>query len=393
MAQETSVDRVRDYLKQLTPQARSSLLTEIERLQLYGENISAFALILAELRAEFRKGGETNNRIGNPSRHFFKPIEALFVDRSSERANSGQISRGSLSPIWEWINRLFLPAMAREYCETMKAALIAGNLQQVSQIAAGFQSKVVKSLEGTLASEEGVKSAQLGLGQYTSSRASINDLRKVLAALQVRDDLVALSAGLPPKIDRFEGESLTRVQALLDAFVAKHPEGLPFALTIVMKHLKQPWQLVQLAINVSCSRAADHIATTRYAPTVSMVLDHLDDRLWLLKQALKSNRVETAKDILRDIYDIEYQLNDWIPRLDKSDWGKRLDEFMAALAVNLEAEFRTLPRDTNHVLEALVHRRQVGGLRDYLSRMGRDVLAGGAACYEKLVGSDNKEAI
>jgi hypothetical protein len=375
MTQETSVDRIREFLGRLTRQARSSLLTEIERKQLYGEDISGSALILAELRAEFRCGGEPNNRIGNPSRHFFKPIEALFVDRSPERTNSGQISRGSLSPIWEWINHLFLPAMAREYCDTMKAAVVSGHSQQASHIAAGFQSKVVKSLEATLASEEGIKSAQIGLGQYTSSRGAIDDLRKVLAALQVRDAAAALSAGLPPKIDHFEGEALTKVQALLDAFVAKHPEGLPFGLTIVMKRLKQPWQLAQLAIHASRSRAADHIAATRYAPAVSMVLDHLDEQHLILKQALKSSRVEAAKEILTNIYDIEDQLRDRISRLDKSDWGKRLDDFMAALAVDLEAEFRTLPRDTHHVLEALAHRRQTG-LLHYLSRKGRDALAG-----------------
>src|SRR5207244_13649120 len=110
---EIQADRIRKYLGHLTHQARSSLLVEIERMQMYDEDISGFEIILAELRAEFRKSGEKHNRIGNPSRYFFKAIEALFVDRSPERANSGQISRGSLSAIWQWINQDMLPSMAR----------------------------------------------------------------------------------------------------------------------------------------------------------------------------------------------------------------------------------------------------------------------------------------
>src|SRR5579859_3934127 len=125
MTQEKSAERIREYLARLSPQARSSLLTEIERMQLYGEDISGSALILAELRAEFRRSGENSNRLGNASRHFFKPLEALFVDRPPERANAGQISRGSLSPIWDWINHDLLPAMAREYGDTIKDALVA----------------------------------------------------------------------------------------------------------------------------------------------------------------------------------------------------------------------------------------------------------------------------
>jgi hypothetical protein len=396
-AQATSLDRIREYLARLTPQARSNLLADIERMQLYGENISGAALILAELRAEFRKGGESNDRLGNPSRYFFKPLEALFVDRPPELATTGQISRGSLSPIWEWINHSLLPAMARDYNESMKKALIADQLQQASQIAAGFQAKVVKSLEGALASEEGVKSAQSGLGQYTSSRGSLLDLKKILSALRIRDAIAAFSNALPPKIEHFEGETLTRVQALLEAFIAKHPQALPFALVIVMKRLKQPWQLAQLAIQASYSRAADHIAATRYAPAVSMVLDHLDERHGILKQALKSNRVETAKEILTEIYNIEYQLHEGIARLDKSDWGKRLDDFMAALAVELNGEYRTVTadihgNDIHHVLEGIERRRPGAGLLHHLLSKGRDALAGSATYYEKLVGSDHHKA-
>jgi hypothetical protein len=389
--QEDSVERVREYLRRLTPQARSSLLTEIERMQLYGEDISGSAVILAELRAEFRRGGEQTNRVSNPSRHFFKPIETLFVDRSPERVNAGQISRGSLAPIWEWITQVLLPAMARDYCEAMKEVLVADNAKQANLIAAGFQSKVVKCLEGTLASEEGLKLAQLGLGKFTSSRASLSELMKILSALQMRDAIAAFNAALPAKIDDLEGGALTKMGGLLDAFVAKHPQALPFALTIIIKHLKKPWQLAHLAIQASHSRTAEDIAASRYGSCISVVLDHLDDRRWILKQALKGSRIQAAKEILDDIYDVEYQLHDWIVLLDKSEWGKRLDEIMAGLALDLNAEFKTLPGNTHHVLEThALHRPAAGFLRS-LSWKGRDALAG-ATNYGRSSGPDHKKA-
>jgi hypothetical protein len=380
MTRETSADHIREYLARLSPQARSSLLTEIERMQLYGEDISGSELILAELRAEFRKSGEANNRMGNPSRQFFKPIEALFVDRASEKANAGQISRGSLSPIWEWISHAFLPAMARDYCQAMTKALVGGHSREAGQIAEAFQSKVVKSLQGALNSAEGEKSAARGLGRYTSSHACINDLRKLLAALQIREAIAALGAELAPKIDHFEGEALAKVQALLEAFAAGNPQGVPFALTIVMKRLERPWQIALLAVRASRSRTASDVATSRYAIAVSMALDHLDDRRRLLSEALGSNRVESAKEILIDIYDIEYHLHEWIARLDQSEWGKRLEECMAALAADLDAEYHTLPGDVHddhlhHVLEGIERRRPAAGLMHHLWLMGRNALA------------------
>lgn len=397
IAQADSADRVREYLARLTPLARSSLLTEIERIQLYGEDVSAFAPFLAALRAEFRKSGETNQRIGNPSRYFFKPLEVLFVDCPPEKANAGQISRGSLSAIWEWISHELLPAMTRDYCEAMKKALVGGHSQEASQIANGFQTKVAKSIHGALTLPQGETLAERGLAQYTSSHACMNDLRKMLAALQIREAITALGEGLPKRIDHLEGETLHKTLALLDAFATRHPQGLPFALTIIMKRLDLPWQIVLLAIHASHGKAAEDIARTRYSIAVSMVLDHLDDRRWLLRQALKSNRIENAKEILFDIYDIEHQLHDWIARLDESDWGRRLEEFMAALGADLDAEYHTLPGDDvhgdlHHVLEGIERRRRGAGLLHSLLLKGRDALVGGAAYCERLVGFDHRQA-
>src|SRR5579859_457188 len=301
-------DRIREFLGRLTQQERSRLLVEIERMQLYDEEMPGSDIILAELRSEFRKSGQSSDRVGNPSRYFFKPIEALFVDRPPERANSGQISRGSLSAIWELINQVLLPTMARDYCDKVKQAIATNDPREAGLIAAGFQSKVVKSFEGTLASAEGVEGVRSGLGKYTSSRASFDDLMKVLAALRGREALAAFNEKLPSDIENFEGEPLIRVRGLLDAFAAKHSETIPFALTMVGKRLKAPWQLMHLATKTARSKDARDIATTRYAISVAMVLDGIDDKRMALHHALKTNRVAVAKDILTDIYDIEHAL-------------------------------------------------------------------------------------
>lgn len=281
---------------------------------------------------------------------FFKPIEALFVDRSPERANSGQISRGSLAPIWEWINHNLLPTMAREYCEAMKHAILKDDRRQAKLTVASFQSKIVKCLEGRLASEQGVADVRTGLGKYTSSHASFEDLIKILSALRSRDAIVAFNDALPSKIDNLEGESLAKVRRLLDPFASDHPEAMPFALTMVAKRLETPWQLIRLATKMVRSRSVADIAATRYAITVAMALDHLDDRRIELKHALKSNRIPIAKDILTDIYDIEHALRVRIHQMDGTDWGRKLASIMAAVASDLKVEFQTLPGGLQHVL-------------------------------------------
>ena len=75
----TLAERIQEYLQGLTPVARGSLLTELERLEACGSDMPGAAEALARLRAEFRKDGSTQNRVDHPSRHFFAPLEPLLI--------------------------------------------------------------------------------------------------------------------------------------------------------------------------------------------------------------------------------------------------------------------------------------------------------------------------
>jgi hypothetical protein len=301
--------------------------------------------------------------------------------------NFGQISRGSLAAIWEWINQDLLPSMARDYADTMKRAIAANNPRQVQQVAAAFQNKVFKYLESTLAAADAAEHARAGLAMYTSSRAAFGDLTKMLCVLRARDALAEFNKALPVKIDKLENEKLAESLVRLDAFRAKHADAMPFALTMVAKRLKTPWQLIRLATTPARSKAATDIAATPYAIAVSMVLEQLDERRLALRHALKANRIPIAKDILTEIYNIERALQVSIDLLDESEWGRQLAELMEAIAAMLEVELRTLPGNLQHVLgsRSLRGRDSLADRLTSLAYKGRDALTGGASYCKKLV--------
>jgi hypothetical protein len=155
-----------------------------------------------------------------------------------------------------------------------------------------------------------------------------------------------------------------------------------------------PWQLIRLATKMARSKSAADVAATRYAISISMVLDLLDDKRMLLDHALKSNRVQVAKDILTEIYDIEYALRVRIDNLDQSDWGGRLDNSMAAIAAYLQTEFHTLPEKIHHVLGSrTLHRHHPApGLLTYLAWKARDAFAGVAIYCRGVMGLGHRPA-
>lgn len=391
---DTPIDRVGKYLQQLTLQERSHLLAEIERLKQYGEDMPGSDAILAQLRAEFRKNGQSQERLDETARYFFQPLEPLLVDIAPERANAGQISRGSLPTIWEWMTQNLLPAMAKAYVAQIKPIIAANNQHEAVKAAQAFQAKVIKILGDALDSPQGAERIRADLATYTSLPATFNDLTKMLGALRARDALAQFSAALPPKIADLENDSLAKVRDLLDALAAKNAEALPFALHIVIKRLATPWQLIRLATKAAASKNAVDIAATPYAAAVSMVLDHLDSRRLALRDALRSTRVVIARDILTDIYAIEYALQVRIDGLDASDWGRRLKSLMQAVATVVETEVKRIPSATRHVLgsASLRSHESLGGRLTYLAWKARDAVTDVGSYCRKLVGGQQKSA-
>ncbi len=343
---------------------------------------------MEKLRAEFRKDGQSQNRVDNPSRHFFAPLEPFLVDGAPEHANSGRILRGSLAPIWEWISRNLLPTMARDYVNEMNRLIAADNLREAGRVSATFQTKVVKSLEGTLASADGADLARAKLAIYTASRTVYDDVTKMLCVLRARDALAKFSDALPASIRKFDDPQVTKISELLDAFGKKHADALPFALALVATRLKTPWQLIRLATKAAPSKNAADIAATPYAITVSMVLDRMDDNRSALRVSLRNERILVAKSILTEMYDTEYALQVRIDRLDEADWGKRLQNLMSAVSALVEAEVNRFPDEVDHVLasRSLRSHQSLAGRLTHLAWKGRDVVSDGAAYWKKLVG-------
>lgn len=380
MAQPDSAsDKLKLYLSQLAPQVRGRLLAELERLHLLGEDLPRLEELITSLRTELAAAGQSHDRIGNPGRYFFQPLEPVLVDRAPERANSGQIARGSLGPIWDILTEELLSTMAREYVAKAGKAISANNRPEADKLASAFRKKVLGYLEGTIRATDGVAVLQESLRKYTTSPATFGDLAKMFTVLRECDALAAFAAAIPAKVRKFEGQAFTKVLQQLNALKAKHADAVPFALTMIARRLETPWQLIYLATKSAESKAPAAIAATPYAIVVSMVLDQIDEKQLLLRIALRNNRIVIAKGILREIYAIEKALRSRI-ELDSSDWGNRLADSMAAVQAALDAEVersRANVGNLSHVLESSALRPTLS-LKERLGeamRKGRDVLA------------------
>jgi hypothetical protein len=355
-------NRLQAYVKQLTPQARSRLLGELERLHLSGEDIPGSEPLLAGLRAEFRKGGQAGDRIGDGSRYLFRPLEAVLVNTPSVDTHAGQISRVCLPAIWEWICQALLPAMAREYDANMRSAILADKRNDAEKIAAAFHSKVEKSLQGIFGDQANVERTRAELAKFTASASVVNDLEKILRVFQSKDALAKFHADLPKEIASLKGRALSDMHHRLDALKASHPAAVPFALYMVVGKLHLPWQLIHLATRDVHGADVKDVAAAPYADAFPVALGKLNDRRLKLLTQLRQNHVLAAREILAAIYALEHELRVRIEHLDGSDWERQLDRLMELLRRELDAELGKLPDNLHHVLDSpALHRQSLTG--------------------------------
>jgi hypothetical protein len=375
-----------DFLARLSPLTRKSLLSELERLELCGVEVPRSADIRAKLRAEFGIDGADKDK-NSPPRLFFAPLNPLLSEGDPEHANSGNIARGSLGPIWEWISRDLLPTMTRDFVHQVKD-LIAGDKQkEVRQAVTAFQTKVVKYLESTLCDADSAGHTRFKLATYTASHTAYDDLVKIMQALRARDALAKFNSALPESFAKFDDAQVRRMTTLLHGFAKQNPDAVPFAIALIAQRLRTPWQLIFLATKAAASRGADDVAKTPYAIVVSMVLDRLEDDRGLLRIALRNNRVIAARDLLTEIYGIEHALQRRIDQLDQLPWGERLTSLMESIASLVEAEVARFPDEVGHVF-ASQRLRQGDSLAERLAQLAsrsRHAMSNGAANFMKLI--------
>jgi hypothetical protein len=239
-----TVDRLRDFLRELPANSRSTLIVELERKILAGETIAGAELILTELRRLFRESRQTMPRHGNAARLFYKPLEPFMVDDNAERRHPGRISRTVLDSLWSWIRRDLLPDQAEKFTSTIGELLLANDTIRADFLTREFQDQVAAALAPAFLGNDDRERRRL-LSQIGTPRPQ-DDALNLMRVLKLRDPLAMFADHLPGYIANLSEQRLTETQGLIAAAAGRAPEIVPYALVMVMRRLAAPWQMIRL---------------------------------------------------------------------------------------------------------------------------------------------------
>lgn len=344
----TTVERLRQFLRELSPQARSLLTGELERAMLRGDDVSGADLVLQELRGLVREQREGGPRIDHSARLFFKPLEPFLVDDRGDHKHSGRIARPAMEPLWTWIGRDLLPEESKSFVDQVGEALLVGDQAKAEMLARAFQDQVAAAVDRTLSSDN-QKIQRRMLAQLGTPRA-FEDMATLKTVLKGRDVLAAVAANLPLRIGNLSGDQIVRYKALIDSVAARGGDLFLYSLLTVMSRLSAPWQLIRFGIKAAGSDTAARVAETQYGVTVNIVLAELERLVGELRNDLRSGQGVAVGALLKTIHDSARGLRTELDLPVDSTWGRTLAAQRTQIADLLRAEIESMPGKVRRLL-------------------------------------------
>ncbi len=339
-----SVERLRQYLRELKPAARSVLIGELERGLLRGDDAPAASpvlgasLVLHELRLVIREQRDGGPRLGSAARLFFVPLEPFIVDDLAEHKHPGRVSHNVLEQLWTWIRRDLLPEEAKAFTEGVNDALLAGNQPKAEQLARAFQDRAATTIAAAFAAgDDDEKIRRRLLAQIGTVRAGEDGII-LMRALKSRDALATFAAHLPLHITNLANGRLDQAKVLIESTAAFDGETFLPALLIVMNRLAAPWQLIRLGIKAAGTDIAARVADTPYGVTVTIVLAELERLIGELRTGLRSGRGVAVGAMLKSIHDAARGLRTELDLPVDSTWGRTLAAQRASISELLKSE-------------------------------------------------------
>jgi hypothetical protein len=344
MSGPDTVERLRQFLREVSPQARLLLIGELERCVLRGEDIAGADLVLQELRRVMRERRDGPPRIASSARLFFKPLEPFLVDDRGDHRHPGRIARSSLDALWSWIRRDLLPVDAKILSDDVANALLANDQAKAKLITRKFQHRAVSAFDthfDAVASDETLRRRLLA---QVGTPRSDEDSTTLRCVLKGRDKLAELAERLPLRIGNLANGQLDECQELIEDVEAADHELFLYALLMVRDRLTAPWQLVRLGTKVAGSGTAARVAETPYRVTVSIVLADLERMVRELGDELRSGHGIATSALLKTIHDSARGLRTELGLPIASTWGRALGAIRANIADLLRCEIDSMPR-------------------------------------------------
>jgi hypothetical protein len=340
---QTSIERLKDYLGQLPPQAQALLMREFERAIARGEDTAVANLVLEQLRKVARASGQgTTPRSQDAARLLFRVLEPFLVEGNLP-ARPGQIRRASLPPVFQWLARDGAPEQMRAY-EAVLANDAGGGLEVAIR---KLQLAAADAIFKITAPSDGDRQRALS---RIGAPDVIEDLVPIASVFHAREALDGFGTRVPGFMRVFGDSQIASVCTALNIPSLQTPQLLPFVLTMIMQRLTAPWQIIRIAIKMAASDDELRVAGTPYGIAVTIALHDLFCLATGLRLDIRRGHFANVPENLKALHDGVRGLRTELDLRNDSTWGKQLASIRADISNTLQSEIESVPGRVRRIL-------------------------------------------
>ncbi len=344
---QTPIERLRDYLGQLPPQAQALLMREFERAIERGEDTTVASLVLEQLRKVARRaeqGAPPPPRSLDAARLLFRALEPFLIDGNLP-ARPGQIRRASLTPVFQWLARDGAPQQMREY--EMALAKDDGDDRSLEVAIRKLQLAAADAIFKITAPSGGDKQRALA---RIGAPDVIEDLLPIGSVLHAREALDGFGTRVPGFMRLFGDAQIASVCAAFNIPTLQTPQLLPFVLTMIMQRLTAPWQIIRIAIKIAASDDEIRVAATSYGIAVTIALHDLFCLAAGLRLDIRRGYFANVADNLKALHDGVRGLRTELDLRQDSTWGRQLASIRSDISNTLQSEIESVPGRVRRIL-------------------------------------------
>lgn len=345
---QTPTERLRDYLARLSPGSQALLMREFERAIERGEDASVANLVLEQLRKIVRgSNDDARPRTDNPARILFHSLEPFLIDGNAA-PRPGQIRRSSLLPVWQWLAREATPALAGEFEAALARGPESGTTPEIEAVSRKLQLAAVEAMHAAATPGHGVDNRR-ALSRIGPADV-VEDLPSIAFVLQAREAVETLNSRLPSYLRIFNDTQVSAVLSALNVPSLQSPQLLPFALSMVIQRLAEPWQIIRLAIRMASSDDEMRVASTPYGVAVTIALHDLSRLAATLRTDIRRGRFGEVAEHLKTLHDGVRGLRTELDLRNDSSWGRQLAAIRADISSALQSEIDSVPGRVRRLL-------------------------------------------
>lgn len=359
MASNEKVDILRSFLGSL-PEALASRLARVVEVDRMNNGTGLpHDLILDSLRPVLRKA-EPEQRTSTPIRAFCRPFEDLLVNDAPRDKRKGQITRSSITPVWNWLAQVLIPDALNAYSLAVKMAVLAGRADEMREKTDEFWQTSARAIREKLASEPGRKAARAALGGDTG----IADALEMATMLCAAKEVCELQDRLPKTIPSLTEDLIQIFRDVYDRVMQSAPEAGGYLPLVVMKRLEHPWEALRLPLNISRNSQETLIAATDMGLVGEVLFGLLEHHAAVIRAA-RPNQFN-ADTIISHLEGFTGLSNGMVKEVElrrDGNWGQRLIKDRAAVADVMQGFMERAAKEISAALPTQKSGSYAGGPR------------------------------